>query len=692
MAEDFLTYLRQSDIGSDGDGVEAPRTGLLAERLQLLEGEILNGLNPAQVDAVTTTEGPLAIVAGAGSGKTRVVTHRIAYIIAKGLASPQQILGVTFTNKAANEMATRVHSILGEGLSSGLWVGTFHATCSRILRRYGERVNIKRNFIIYDADDSRTLIKQVMRALNLEIASLSPAQVLAAISRYKNDLLRPEEAPRGTHYQQVIGRIYEEYQENLRGAGALDFGDLIMEAVNLLANHRPTRERLRKRFKYILVDEFQDTNLAQYRLVNLLLGEHGNICIVGDPDQSIYRWRGARVENLNSFLSSAEPKPKVLALEQNYRSTQSILDLANALICFNTVRAKAKSLFTERSQGVSPLVYQASSERDEAHFVAQSIMDHIANEGYDRRDFAVLYRTHAQSRSLEAAMRDFEIPYIIVGGIRFYERKDVKDILAYLRLVANAADEISFTRSLQAPLRGIGVGTRGKIEEFAGREGLSLFSAASDERFLETLPANRRESLREYVQLIKDLQKMAGEHRPTSELITTALNRSNYLEMLRQDGSIEAQSRLENLMELVNAAVEFEGDTPEAKGDLNDFLEAISLITDVDNWDRDADVVNLMTLHAAKGLEFPVIFLVGLEEGLLPHRNSMDEVEELEEERRLCYVGITRAQEHLYLTHASWRRVAGEEQVGMPSRFLQEISSCPVRELSHYEREGSVYE
>jgi len=692
MAEDFLSFLRQSEAESEKELESFPADKFLVEKLSKLSTELLDGLNPAQARAVTTTEGPLAIVAGAGSGKTKVVTHRIAYIIAKGLAAPHQILAVTFTNKAAGEMASRVHALLGEGLISGLWVGTFHSICARILRRNGEPVGIKRSFIIYDEDDSRTLAKRVMRDLNLEIAGLSPAQVIAHISRHKNDLLTPEEAPHSSRYQDIIARIYEEYQSRLRECGALDFGDLIMEAVRLLANHPPTRERFQKRFKYILVDEFQDTNLAQYRLINLLLGESGNICIVGDPDQSIYRWRGARIENLDSFLKSTESKVQVLALEQNYRSTQAILNLANALIGFNTVRTQAKSLFTDRGDGLLPVVYQAGSERDEAHFIAQTILDHMANQGYSRRDFAMLYRTHAQSRSLEQAMRDFGIPYIIVGGTRFYERKEVKDIIAYLRLTANPADSISFTRSLQAPLRGIGAGTLEKIEEFSKAEGLSLFPSASDERFLESQPEGRRQALINYIKLIEDLQKMASIGKPTSELITTILNRSGYLEMLRQDGSIEAQSRMENLMELINAAVEYEGDAPDTKGDLYGFLEAITLITNVDNWNRDADVVSLMTLHGAKGLEFPVVFLAGLEEGLLPHRNSMDDIEELEEERRLCYVGITRAKEHLYLIHSSWRRTAGEEEIGMPSRFLQEISSCQLRELSHYQREGSVYE
>ncbi|RLC38437.1 MAG: ATP-dependent DNA helicase PcrA [Candidatus Coatesbacteria bacterium] len=657
-----------------------------SEKYKKIRETILNDLNPSQREAVTTTEGPIAVIAGAGSGKTRVVTRRIAYIIAEGLSSPHTIFASTFTNKAAKEMKERVEELLGKRACDEMWIGTFHSLCSRLLRIFGEAIGIDRRFVIYDTEDQKALVKEIMKDMGLDVRIYPPAGIVQAISRAKNDLTTPVEYPRDTSLKQVEAIIYDEYQRRLAELSALDFGDLIMQAVRLLQSKGDVRQKVRDRFKYILVDEFQDTNLAQYRLLEEITGLTGNICVVGDPDQSIYRWRGANIENIDRFLSSFTPRPKIISLEQNYRSTQLILNSANCLIRFNRgVNTPEKNLYSDLGEGMEPVIYRALDERDEAHFVAKVINAYSNEMGYNLKDFCVLYRTHAQSRQIESALRGFGTPYTIVGGLRFYERKEIKDILAYLRLVANPRDDISFIRAITNPPRGIGQGTIGKITEYAKKQNLSLFEAIGDDKLIQEIPSHRLKILRNFTGLIKDLQKKVNDGGMLSSILTDIMERSEYLQMLEDEGTIEARGRIENLKELIGAVIEFESELPAGEDKLTGFLEAVSLITDIDNWDRNADAVSLMTLHSAKGLEFPVVFIIGLEEGLLPHINSMGDEEELEEERRLCYVGITRAKKHLFLTYAVNRFYGGDEHITEASRFINEISQS---KLKYLESEG----
>lgn len=653
---------------------------------------ILTGLNPAQNLAVSTTEGPLAVIAGAGSGKTLVVTKRIAYIIYEGLAAPEEILAVTFTNKAAKEMSERVEELVGETLAGGIWMGTFHSICSRILRQYGDVGDIPTNFTIFDQDDQTTLIKAILQDMDIDRSQVTPGYVRSRISRYKNDVIGPQKVKVTNPLDELVVMIYTEYQKRLRAMNALDFGDLIILAIRLLKDFPDLREGLSDRFRYILVDEFQDTNIAQYDLITLLTNEDMNICVVGDPDQSIYGWRGACIDNIEKFLSMSPP-PKLLSLERNYRSTQKILDIANSLIKYNNTRGTDKNLYSEgEGGGVVPTIYEATDEKDEAEYVAEKILEKRYSDGYSLCDIAVLYRTHAQSRQLEQALRKKNIPYIIVGGTRFYERMEVKDILAYLRLVINEEDDISFIRAVTNPRRGIGKGTLARIEEFSRRKSISLLKATKSEELLDSLTSHRKGILTEFTKLIDDLSDMVEERTSIVEVVTTVMNRSGYLEKLEEKGTIEAETRVENLMELINAVSEFEDEYKEDEDIFQSFLESVSLITNIDNWDRDSDAVSLMTLHSAKGLEFPFIFITGLEEGLLPHYNSMDSLEEIEEERRLMYVGITRAQEILYITCSNYRMSAGEGRITTPSRFLDELSDGEVIMDSYLNRERDYYD
>jgi len=663
------------------------------ERYKKIRETILEGLNPSQKEAITTTEGPLAVIAGAGSGKTRVVTMRIAYIIACGLASPTSILAVTFTNKAAREMKERVEALLGKSAIDTMWIGTFHSMCARLIRIFGSAIGIDKRFVIYDTEDQKATVKAIMDEMGIDTRIYPPGNIVSAISGAKNDLITPEEFPRETPLKQIEAIIYDEYEKRLAELNALDFGDLIMQAVRLLEKSDQVREAVRQRFTYILVDEFQDTNHAQYRFLEEITNLTGNICVVGDPDQSIYRWRGARIENIERFLRAFTPEPKIIALEQNYRSTQHILNTANHLIKYNKPLSGDKNLYSQLGDGLEPVVYMAVDEHDEAQFIARVISSYTGELGCSLKDFCVLYRTHAQSRQVESALRDFGLPYTIVGGVRFYERKEIKDVLAYLRIIANPKDDISFIRAVTNPHRGIAQGTIGKLTEYARERHKSLFEASINEDILSEITPKRAERIKAFKELITEMAEKVSNGGRLSGVLSNIIERSGYIAMLEDEQTPEARTRIENLKELIGAVIEFESEYAGEGDSLTAFLEAISLITDIDNWDRSADAVSLMTLHSAKGLEFPVVFIVGLEEGLLPHANSMDDEEELEEERRLCYVGITRAKEHLFMIYAVNRFYAGEENIASPSRFLEEVSTSKIRyiESTHLMSRGRYH-
>ncbi len=636
---------------------------------------VLRDLNPPQREAVTATEGPLLVLAGAGSGKTRVIAHRIAYLLGvKGL-HPRSILAVTFTNKAAEEMRRRVEQLL---LPFGIrlpLIATFHSTCVRILREHVRHLGLSPAFVIYDEADRLTLVKECLRAEGLDERVLPPASVVHLISQAKNQMLRVEEVERQarTPREQQIAFVFRRYQARLAAANALDFDDLLLVTVRLFEKVPEVLAWYRRLWKYVLVDEYQDTNRAQYRMIQLLTAEHRNLCVVGDPDQSIYRWRGADLRNILDFEHDV-PGCRVVRLEQNYRSTKRILDIADAVIA-NNVGRKAKTLWTENAEGDPAVVYGAWDEHDEAAFVSRTIR-RLRDEGTGYREIAIFYRTNAQSRVLEDALRLAGIPYLIVGGVRFYERKEIKDALAYLRLIVNPKDDVAFRRAVVAPSRGIGKASLLRLEEPAKMAAVSLLEACR--QLPPDVAGKPRRSLEEFVRLVGAL----GERKSRVALpqfLDEVLTASGYREALKQERTAEAEERLENLEELVAAAEEFqlarEGVTLEA------FLDAVSLVSDVDELPEERTGVTLMTLHSAKGLEFPVVFLTGMEEGVFPHVKSLTDVEELEEERRLCYVGLTRARARLFLSYALHRRLHGYG-LGEPSRFLMEIPEAQVTLLS----------
>ena len=632
---------------------------------------LLAPLNPPQREAVTTTTGPLLVLAGAGSGKTRVIAHRIAYLLAIEGVNPRHVLAVTFTNKAAEEMRRRVEDLL---LPAGIrppLVATFHGACVRILRERAGQAGLKGSFVIYDEDDRQALVKEALRELDIDERTLTPAAVVHRISHCKNQMLTPTDVEQlaRTPREERIAALYRLYDEKLRGAGALDFDDLLLRVVRLLETVPEALRWYRAVWTHVLVDEYQDTNRAQYRIVQLLTEEHRNLCVVGDPDQSVYRWRGADLRNILDFEKDY-PDCRVVALEQNYRSTKRILDIASAVIVNNTAR-KDKRLWTENREGERALVYRAWDETEESAFVAQKIRA-LHAEGRDYRDVAVFYRTNAQSRVLEDALRRASIPHLIVGGVRFYERREVKDVVAYLRLIANPLDDVAFRRAVAAPARGVGKATLDRLAEAARVARQPLLAACA------TLPADiigkPRRALEEFARLIAHLaERRAGLAAPA--LIDLVCAASGYRDALRAERTAEAEARLENLEELVAASEERIADEPGAEAgpaSLEAFLDSIALVADTDEIDAEAGGVTLMTLHSAKGLEFPVVFLTGLEEGVFPHARSLLEPEELEEERRLCYVGITRARERLMLSYALHRRIQGYG-VAEPSRFLLEV-------------------
>ena len=647
---------------------------------------LLESLNPVQAEAVLHTEGPVLIVAGAGSGKTRALTHRIAYLIREKGISPYAILAITFTNKAAREMAARVEGLLGQRIASGMWILTFHSTCARILRREHEHLGLPGSFTIYDEGDTERLIAGVLKELNLDIKRYPPRAMGAAIGRAKDHVISAAEFEQaaGNFYEQTIAKVYTEYERRKHAAGALDFDDLITETVRLFREHPAVLEHYQERFPYILIDEYQDTNRAQYQLVNLLAAKYRNVCVVGDADQGVYSWRGATIQNLLDFERDY-PDAEVFLMEQNYRSTSNILAVANALIEHN-VQRKPKSLWTETQSGELAVRYRADNEHEEALFVAEEI-HRLADEGGHRfSDVAIFYRTNAQSRVLEDVLMRAGTPYRVVGGVRFYQRKEIKDVLAYLRLLLNPQDVISARRVVNTPKRGIGDATVASLEGYATFEEIAFMEACRQVDRIPELAARAKGAVAGFIGVMNRLEEALNSGAGAAAMVEAAATESGYLIELETERTVEAEGRIENIRELQGVAAEFEQRSPE--GTLGEFLESVSLVSDQDEYDEEAGSVTLMTLHVAKGLEFPVVFIIGLEDGVFPHYRSMGDQAELEEERRLMYVGVTRAQERLYLTHAWSRTLFGSTSYNPPSRFLGEIPSELVRAIE--EDEGSV--
>lgn len=636
--------------------------------------DYLDDLNPPQREAVLHSEGPLLILAGAGSGKTRVITFRIAYLIQEKGVDPANILAVTFTNKAADEMRGRVERLLGIPLS-GLWISTFHSACVRILRRHADRLGYPKQFVIYDETDRQALLKACMKDTGIDDSRFQPRTFISRISSLKNNIIGPEDYRKrsaGFGFDEIVYEVYSLYQERLRESGGLDFDDLLMQTVRLFERESDVLSYYQDLFRYIMIDEYQDTNHAQYRLVRLLAGRHRNLCAVGDDDQSIYRFRGADITNILNFEKDY-PDARVIKLEQNYRSTQNILGAASAVVSRNLGR-KPKTLWTERRGGEKIECYRAQDEKDEARYVCRMV-EKFVESGRRFREFAVLYRTNAQSRALEDALRNHGIPYRIFGGLRFYDRKEIKDIIAYLRVLHNPADEVSLKRIINVPGRGIGDATIDRLESYARASGRILYDAMSvvDN---DAMAAGAKKRLHEFHAMMEHIRRDADEMTVT-ELIKLVLRETRYMETLEKENTVEARIRIENLEELLTAAEDFTEQNREAS--LAAFLDQVALITDMDQQAGQmagrgsVDAVTLMTLHNAKGLEFPVVFMSGMEEGLFPHLRSRDSEADMEEERRLCYVGMTRAKERLFLTHAAERRLYGYLKSSIVSRFIDEI-------------------
>lgn len=636
--------------------------------------DLLRGLNDVQQNAVKHTKGPLLIMAGAGSGKTRVLTHRIAYLLVEKEIAPWNILAITFTNKAAREMKNRVAGLTGESLADQIWISTFHSMCVRILRRDGDRIGIKKSFTILDATDQSAVIKQILKERNYDVKKFPPRAIQGTISSAKNKLKTASEFTKensGDVYQQVVSEVYADYEKKLRKNHALDFDDLIMSAIRLLERVPDVLEYYQRKFQYIHVDEYQDTNLAQYKLVRMLAERYQNLCVVGDSDQSIYRWRGADIQNILSFEKDY-PTAQVILLEQNYRSTKKILAAANHIIG-NNLNRKPKNLWTENGDGQRLVYYRGVTEQDESRFVAGTIRDLTIEKGRKYREVAVLYRTNAQSRVIEDALMKSNIPYNIFGGTKFYERKEIKDLLAYLRLIANPDDDISLARVINVPKRGIGASTLDKIALYAVDNGLSMFQAIGE---IEMIGLSKR-----FVNVLMDFEKQVSdwvkmqEFLSVTELVEEVLARSGYRKMYENDTSLEAQGRLENIDEFLSVTKHFEENNEESN--LVTFLTDLALEADIDQLDKDetavTDAVSLLTMHSAKGLEFPVVFIIGMEQNVFPHSRSLEDDEEMEEERRLAYVGMTRAEEELYLTNAQMRTLYGFTNTNPVSRFIEEI-------------------
>ncbi|AYM72829.1 MULTISPECIES: DNA helicase PcrA [Enterococcus] len=642
------------------------------------KAELLNGMNPRQKEAVLHTDGPLLLMAGAGSGKTRVLTHRIAYLIEEKEVNPWNILAITFTNKAAKEMKERVNAILASG-GEDVWVSTFHSMCVRILRRDVDFIGYNRNFTIIDSSEQLTLMKRILKELNIDPKKYDPRSILGTISQAKNSLQTPQDFAKmqGSYYEEIAAKCYAAYQKELQYNQCMDFDDLIMNTIRLFEEHPDSLTYYQNKFHYIHVDEYQDTNHAQYTLVNLLAGRFRNLCVVGDADQSIYGWRGADMQNILDFEKDY-PDAAVILLEQNYRSTKNILSAANQVIENNSNR-KPKNLWTENKEGNKITYYRADNERDETRFIVDRMQEEIRSNHRNYGDFAILYRTNAQSRVMEETLLKANIPYKMVGGHKFYDRKEIKDILAYLNVLANPQDSISFERIVNSPKRGIGPGSIEKLRSFASLHEWPLLEAAQNVE-LANIGGKAGQQLGSFGEMIQEVTQMIP-YLTVTELTKEVLDRSGYLEDLKIQNTLEAQARIENLEEFLTVTQEFDkqfeqqneedADVPEEK--LTVFLNDLALVSDIDNLEEDASQVTLMTLHAAKGLEFPVVFLIGLEEGVFPLSRALMEESELEEERRLAYVGITRAEEALYLTNAFSRTLYGRTQYNRPSRFVEEI-------------------
>jgi len=635
---------------------------------------LVEGLNPPQREAVTYGDGPLLVLAGAGSGKTRVLTHRVAYLLATGQARPNQILAITFTNKAAQEMRERVAELVG-GLERRMWVMTFHAACARLLRMEAERLGYKKSFTIYDQSDSLRMVKRCLADLEVDTKRYPPRSVQARISDLKNLLVDAEAyAEEATSpFETMVAQVYRSYEKRMLEANAMDFDDLLMRAVNVLELFDDVRERYQERFRWILVDEYQDTNRAQYRLLQLLSGKHGNLTVVGDDSQAIYGFRGADVRNILEFEKDF-PDAAVVKLEQNYRSTQTILSAANAVISNNPSNLD-KNLWTDAGDGEKIVVSQLDDEHAEARFVAGEIEGLVTDEGFTRDQIAVFYRTNAMSRVLEDIMVRYELPYQVIGGTKFYERAEIKDAIAYLQLLVNPADAVSFSRVVNSPRRGIGDTSQARMISHANTTGQTVWEIALAPETVPGLGAAAIKAVGRFTELVEGL-RADFEDAPVAELLEALLERSGYMDYLKAERTIEAEGRIENLEELVGVAAEFDANRAiEGESDLaplDEFLQAISLYTDSDDLDRSEAKVTLMTLHNAKGLEYRAVFILGCEEGVFPHSRSLEEGNE-DEERRLCYVGITRARERMWLSHARERRVFGDRSIGVPSRFLGEL-------------------
>jgi DNA helicase-2/ATP-dependent DNA helicase PcrA len=654
---------------------------------------LLNDLNPVQRKAVLETEGSLLVFAGAGSGKTRVLTYRIAYLIKEKGVSPHHIFAVTFTNKAADEMRERVERLLGKS-AKGVWISTFHSACARILRQHIEHLGFKRNFVIYDEQDQERHLKAVMKELDLDFRMFHPRAMQSAIDQLKNEGVTPDQYRPSPFniFEKRLALVYERYQEDLRRNNGLDFGDLLTFVTILFKDFPEVLRSYQELCRYVMVDEFQDTNLIQYHLIRQIVERHRNICVVGDDDQSIYRWRGAEVGNILNFEKDF-PETKVITLEQNYRSTQNILQAANHMVRRNRLR-KEKVLWTENPEGELLDYYVAEDEMDEARMVVQKIMEQVhtsslskgaqGRSGGSYRGIAIFYRINAQSRAIEDELVKHRIPYTVIGGMKFYERKEIKDILAYLKLIANPSDGLSLKRIINVPSRGIGEKTIEKVEIFSRERGLPLYEGMKQTLREDWLSSLVKVKIEEFIQL-KEEFRQGAETFSLSQLTLALIAKTGYRERLKKEGTDEAFSKIENIDELVNVMMELEqGDE---KVSLESFLDKVSLVTDVDLYEDKENRVSLMTLHCAKGLEFPVVFIVGMEEGLLPHYRRGEEIEDLEEERRLCYVGITRAKERLFLSRAEKRSTFGVGRANLPSRFLDEL---PMDLIKWEEREGKM--
>jgi DNA helicase-2/ATP-dependent DNA helicase PcrA len=632
--------------------------------------DYLSGLNAKQREAVCHFEGPLLILAGAGSGKTRVLIHRIAHLISKHGAAPRSILAVTFTNKAAKEMQERVARLLGVN-GVNVFVSTFHSLCVRVLRQEHRHIGRTSSFTIFDTTVQITAVRQCIRELDMDDRSVNPSAVLSTISNAKNQLLDPDEFTRRAFdfWEKQVATVFTRYQEKLAANNAYDFDDLILECVKLFRSKPDVLRKYQERFVYIMVDEYQDTNHAQYLLVRLLADRYRNICVVGDDDQSIYHWRGADIRNILEFERDY-PEARVIKLEQNYRSTRSILECANAVVSRNASR-KPKRLWTDRGPGTGIWWYRASDEKDEARYVVSTIEELIISEKRNYRDFAILYRTNAQSRTFEEELLNRGIPYQIVGGLRFYQRKEIKDVLAYLRVIDNPHDSISLARVINTPRRGIGATTLERLTEYARMRGVSLYSAISDSEALSVLGSRARSALNSFCELFNDLASSAVGVGP-SEIVKNVLKKTGYMrELVEETDSVEAEAKVQNLHELLSVTRSFEKGRESAT--LSDFLQEVALLSDIDTFEDDKGGVALMTLHSAKGLEFPVVFMAGMDEGVFPYARSIYETLEIEEERRLCYVGITRAMDRLFVVSADTRMLYGNTSANAPSRFIEEM-------------------